>query len=364
MNDEGAWHLLAAGALLGLAFGIAAQQGRLCLLRGLREWRRRDPADPLSEHGRALRAFALAAAVALLGTQALQSLGQIDLSRAQVLRTRFSPWAVLLGGLLFGVGMALARSCGARALVLLGGGNLRAVPVLLCLALAAQATLTGVLAPLRQVLQGIGAVDGVPATFTELLARAGLSATAAQGVATALVAAALLLFALRAPALRRAPREAIAAAVIGALVAAGWWITAHVGVDDFEPAPLTSLSFIGPMAEATLYLQLAVGRDAGIGAAIVAGTVLGAFASALAARSVRIEGFDSPARLAQAMIGGLLMGFGGVLAVGCSIGQGLSGLSTLALASVPACIGIVAGAWLTLAAQERLTSHHTQGALT
>ena len=349
--------LLLAGLLLGLAFGAAGRLGRLCLLRGLKGWRATRMNAHGADEGRALRAFALALAVAMALTQALAWTGQIDLAQAQVVRASFAWPAVFLGGALFGVGMVMARSCGARALVLLGGGNLRALPVLLCLALAAQATLTGVLAPVRQALQGFGRVQLSHAMLPGWLAEAGLPPIGALLLAAGLPVLALLFFALGRPILRRAPLEAVAAAAVGVLVAAGWWITAHVGVDPFEPAPLTSLSFIGPLAESTLFLQLAVGRAASVGAAIVAGTLLGAFIVALATRSWRLESFDNPRRMALAMAGGLLMGFGGVLAVGCSVGQGLSGLSTLAIASLPACAGIVAGTLAALAVQDRVDPH-------
>lgn len=325
--------LLWAGFLLGCAFGAAARLGRFCLLRGLRE-------------APALRAFALALAVALLGSQALAWAGLADLGTAQVVRARFSLPGVFIGGLLFGAGMALARQCGARALVLLAGGNLRALVALLCLGLAAQATLTGVLAPVRQWLQSWGMVQLEHAALPQWLAAQGLPPGAATLGAAGLPALALLAYALRQ--VRGNGVALLCAAAIGALVAAGWWITAQVGVDPFEPVPLTSLSFIGPVAEGLLYLQLAVGREASLGPAIVAGTLAGACAAALLTRTARWEGFDSPARLAASAGGGLLMGLGGVLAVGCSIGQGLSGLSTLAFASLPACAGIVAGALLAL----------------
>ncbi|WP_367065873.1 YeeE/YedE thiosulfate transporter family protein [Oryzisolibacter sp. LB2S] len=324
--------LLWAGFLMGCAFGVAARLGRFCLLRGLRE-------------APALRAFALALAVALLASQALAWAGLADLGTAQVVRARFSLPGAFVGGLLFGAGMALARNCGARALVLLAGGNLRALVVLLCLGLAAQATLTGVLAPLRQWLQGWGMVQLEHAALPQWLAAQGLPPGAATLGAAALPALALAAYALRQV---RGNGVALAcAAVIGALVAALWWVTAQLA-DPFEPVPLTSLSFIGPVAEGLLYLQLAVGRTFNLGPAIVAGTLAGACVTALVTRTARWEGFDSPARLAASAGGGLLMGLGGVLAVGCSIGQGLSGLSTLAFASLPACAGIVAGALLVL----------------
>ena len=324
--------MLWAGFLLGCAFGVAARLGRFCLLRGLRE-------------APALRAFALALAVALLASQALAWAGWADLGTAQVVRARFSLPGVLIGGLLFGAGMALARQCGARALVLLAGGNLRALVALLCLGLAAQATLTGVLAPVRQWLQGWGAVSLEHAALPQWLAAQGLPPGAATLGAAAVPALALLAYALRR--VRGNGVALLCAAAIGALVAVGWWVTAQMA-DPFDPVPLTSLSFIGPVAEGLLYLQLAVGREASLGPAIVAGTLAGAFIAAVLTRTARWEGAGSPARLAASACGGLLMGLGGVLAVGCSIGQGLSGLSTLAFASLPACAGIVAGALLVL----------------
>ncbi|QIL81191.1 YeeE/YedE family protein [Diaphorobacter sp. HDW4A] len=351
--------LLWAGFALGCAFGAAARLSRFCLLRGLREWL--TPTAPQARrHGApALQAFALALAIALLATQWLAQAGQIDLGTAQTVRGNISVVGMLIGGLLFGIGMTLARACGARALVLLAGGNLRALITLLCMAMAAQATLTGVLFPVRQWLQGFGLVTLPHATLPALLQQgAGLPSMAALIVAVGLPVAALLAYALWQPALRRSAAQLVGAIVIGALVAAGWWITGHVGIDPFEPVPLTSLSFVGPVAEALLYLQLAVGRTLNIGPAIVVGTLCGAAAMALVTRTARWEGFDSPARFAASAIGGLLMGLGGVLAVGCTIGQGLSGLSTLAIASLPAVFGIAAGAVLTIQIQS--TIFHTQ----
>ncbi|MDH1290749.1 YeeE/YedE family protein [Comamonas terrigena] len=338
---------LAAAFALGCAFGLAARLSRFCLLRGLRQAQGLD-GDAARGSAPALQAFALALAVALLGTQALVWAGQLDWSLAPIVRTQFSVPGVLLGGALFGVGMVLARSCGARALVLLGGGNLRALVTLVFLGLAAQATFTGVLAPLRQWWQNLGAVALEHSTLPAVLSAAGGNSTTALALCTALPAAALLVYAFWNPALRRSPVQWLGAGVIGALVAAGWWISSHVGVDPFEPTPTTSLSLIAPVSESLLYLQLAVGRDFSWGPALAAGILAGAAAGALLDRSARWEGFDSTPRLAASALGGTLMGLGGVLAAGCSIGQGLSGLSTLAVASLPAAVGIVLGAWLAL----------------
>lgn len=323
------------GLLLGVIFGAAARAGGFCLLRGLGGLR---PGGDLS----ALRAFALAMLVALGATQALDLAGGTDLGAAMPLKAG-NPWpSMLAGGVIFGLGMGLANSCGARALVLLAGGNLRALLVLLCLGLSAQATLTGVLAPLRVAAQHLGQAPALP-SLPQLLAGTGIGFPRALSIA--LAALPLGWFAL--PLLRRSPSEAAMAALIGLTVAGGWGIT-FAGDDPFDPRPLTSISFVGPMGESLLWTMLSTGRALGFAVAVVGGTLAGAFATAILTRSFRPESFGSPRQTLRAVAGGILMGFGGVLALGCSIGQGLSGVSTLSLGSVVALAGIAAGGMLAL----------------
>lgn len=328
-----------AGLLLGAVFGAAARTGRFCLLRGLKSL------GPGTGDAAALRAFALAMAVALAGAQALHAAGLVDLGQT-VARTATNPWPSLLaGGVIFGLGMALANACGARSLVLLAGGNLRSLLVLLCLGLAAQASLTGVLSPLRMALMGLG--GSAPAgSLPQALMSRGLDGTAALALAVALPA--LLLAGIALPLLRRAPVEAAMAAVVGLCVAGGWWLSTVTG-DPFDPSPPVSLSFVGPMGESLLWAMLSTGRAASFGIAVVGGTILGALGAALVTGGFRPEGFGSAGQMARAAAGGTLMGFGGVLALGCSIGQGLSGFSTLSLGSLTALAGIVAGALAGLA---------------
>jgi uncharacterized membrane protein YedE/YeeE len=344
--------LLWSGFLLGCVFGVAARLGRFCLLRGLRQAMGRDSAEA-PHSAPALQAFALALAMALLASQGLALAGLVDLGEAQVVRSQFALGGSVVGGVLFGLGMVLARSCGARALVLLAGGNLRSLVTVVFLALGAQACMTGVLAPLRQGLNSLWPMALAHATLPQQLQASGWSATAAYALGALVPAALLLAYALWRPALRRSPLQWSTALVVGLLVAAGWWVSATIDVDPFDPAKLSSLSFVGPIAEGLLYLQLAVGRELSLGPALAFGVLVGAAVAALASRTAQWEGFDSPARLVQSAAGGLLMGFGGVLAAGCSIGQGLTGLSTLAFASLPAVAGIVLGALAALRLQPR-----------
>lgn len=339
--------LLWSTFFLGLAFGVFARWGRFCLLRGVRQSVGLDRQETPGT-APALQAFALAVAVALLASQGLQVAGLVDLSNAQIVRPNFSIVGVFLGGTIFALGMVLANACGARSLVLLAGGNLRSLVTVVFLALGAQASSTGILVPLRQWFQGIAPTAAEHATLQQYLTSNSLSALTTYGLTAIIPALLLAAYALYRPALRRSPAQWISALMIGGLVAVGWWISATVGIDPFEPAKLTSLSFISPISETLLYVQVAVGREFAAASALVLGVLAGAFLVAQITRTARWEGFDSPAHLAKSAMGGWLMGFGGLLAAGCSIGQGLTGITTLAWATGPAVVGILAGSWLAL----------------
>lgn len=339
--------LLWSTFFLGIAFGVFARWGRFCLLRGLRQATGLDSSEARGT-APALQAFALALAVALLASQGMQLLGVVDLTQAQIVRPNFSALGVFIGGAVFALGMVLANACGARSLVLLAGGNLRALVTVVFLALGAQASSTGVLVPLRQWFQGIAPSALEHSTLTQQLQANSLSALTIYALTAIIPALLLVTYALWHPALRRSPAQWLSALVIGTLVAVGWWISAHIGMDAFDPAKLTSLSFISPIAETLLYVQVAVGREFDAASALVLGVLAGASLTALVTGTARWEGFDSPAHLAKSAIGGWLMGSGGLLAAGCSIGQGLSGMSTLAWATFPAVAGIVLTTWITL----------------
>lgn len=339
--------LLWSSFFLGLVFGVAARWGRFCLLRGMRQTLGLDSSEPRGA-APALQAFALALAVALLASQGLQLAGLVDLGQAQIVRTSFSIAGVFLGGVIFALGMVLANACGARSLVLLAGGNLRALVTVVFLALGAQASSTGVLVPLRQWFQGLTPTTVEHTTLSQYLMANGASALTAFALLAIIPAFLLCAYAFYQPALRRSSKQWISAIIIGLLVAVGWGISATVEVDPFDPAKLTSLSFILPISETLLYAQVAVGREFAAASALVLGVLAGAFLTALATRTARWEGFDSPAHLAKTAIGGTLMGFGGLLAAGCSIGQGLTGITTLAWATAPAVAGIGVGTWLAL----------------
>jgi uncharacterized membrane protein YedE/YeeE len=285
----------------------------------------------------------MAIAVAVAASQFLAGSGMVDLGKSIYLQQSFSVPVLFLGGLLFGYGMVLSNGCGSRALVLLGRGNLRSFLVVVVLAINPQMTLKGLIAPARIAMVGASQTTATANSVPALFAAAGLSATAARMLAASIISAALIIFAFTNPAFRRSPGQVAAGLVIGLLIAGGWFATGYLGADDFNPAPVTSLTFIAPIADALQYIMLSTGSTLNFGIVTVFGVFAGSLLTALLTGRFQLEGFQSPRHMLRSGGGAALMGIGGVMAFGCSIGQGLTGFSTLALASLIAFAGILVG---------------------
>src|SRR5947207_2176275 len=328
--------VICAGLLIGLAYGAVGLLSGFCLMSSLRGWWG-------TGDSRLIRSYALALGVAIFVAQLFAARGVVDLGKSIYLQPLFSAPLMFFGGLLFGYGMVLSNGCGSRALVLLGRGNLRSFVVVVVLAISAEMTLKGLIAPARIAMvgasQSTATVNSVPAMF----AAAGLSATAARMLAASMISAALIIFAFAHPAFRRSPEQVAAGLVVGLLVAGGWFATGYLGADDFNPTPVTSLTFIAPIADALQYVMLSTGSTLNFGIVTVFGVFAGSLVTALLTGGFHLEGFQSPRHMLRSGGGAALMGAGGVMAFGCSIGQGLTGFSTLALASLIAFAGILVG---------------------
>jgi uncharacterized protein len=327
--------VVGAGLLIGLAYGVVALLSGFCLLSSLRGW--------WSEgDSRLIRTFALALAVALVATQLLAGYGVVDLSKSVYLQPSFSAPLMFAGGLLFGYGMVLANGCGSRALVLLGRGNLRSLVVVIVLGITAQMTLRGLIAPGRIALLQASSTKPAYLTLAELLRTIGGEVSARVTVAS-VISVGLITFAFAHTPFRRSGWQIAAGAAVGLLVAAGWFATGYLGADDFNPAAVTSLTFVAPVADTVQYVMLSTGLTLNFGIAMVFGVFAGSLLTALVTRRFRLEGYTSPQHMLRSMTGAALMGSGGAMALGCSIGQGLTGISTLALSSFIAAAGILLG---------------------
>jgi len=329
--------VILSALLIGLVYGAVGLLSGFCLMSGMRGFL----ADG---DGRLIRTYALAIGIAVAVTQGLAAAGLVDIGKSIYLQPNFSIPVMFFGGLLFGYGMVLSNGCGSRALVLLGRGNLRSFVVVVVLAIFAQMTLKGLIAPPRITLVAASQTATTANSVPALLTGAGLSATAARMLAASIIAAALIVFALAHPAFRRSPGQIGTGLVVGLLVAAGWFATGYLGADDFNPVPVTSLTFIAPIADALQYVMLSTGSTLNFGIVTVFGVFAGSLVTALTTGRFQLEGFRSPRHMLRSGGGAALMGTGGVMAFGCSVGQGLTGFSTLALASLIAFAGILIGA--------------------
>lgn len=323
---------LAGGAVLGLLFGFFAQKTAFCTRSAVLDLTRHRGVS-------ALAIWFIGFAVAILGVQGLLSKGALDVTETRFFSTAQSLSGALVGGLVFGVGMVLARGCVSRLLVLGASGNLRAAFTILITALVGLATYDGLLVPLRDGIGGLwntAAIGG-----NDLLAHANLPSSAGLWIGIVLALGALAL----AVTARLPAWKAVGAAVVGLTIVGGWYFTYTLSTQVFEPIQAESLSFIRPLATTG---ALAAGASAGFGLdqGLLIGTILGAFAAALVSRQFRIKTFSeagSPSIIRYAF-GGVLMGFGGILAVGCTIGAALTGGSVLAVSSLTGLAAMIIGA--------------------
>ena len=331
-----------AGLVIGFGFGFVIERTNFCTMGAISD------AATFGDFRR-FRAWMLAMAVAIVGAQALQAGGLIDLGESIYLTANFGWLGAIIGGLLFGFGMTIAGGCGTRNLVRFGAGDLRSLVVVLVLGIVAYMTLRGLTGLVRVEIEGAANVDLEAAGLESqgigaMLGSAFGAAAETMNLAVAAVAVAgLLVWCFMDGAFRRSPRNMIAGLGVGLAIVAGWYATGVLGFDDFEPAPLTSLTYVAPTGNALVYLMTFTGATINFGIASVGGVVLGAFASALLRGNFHLATFADVQDMLRNISGGALMGFGGVMALGCTIGQGLTGISTLALGSVIAILAIIAG---------------------
>jgi uncharacterized membrane protein YedE/YeeE len=348
MEWEPVYKVALGGFLLGIVFGAVANKTNFCTMGAVSDWVNMGNKDRL-------RAWFLAIGLSLLLTQGLQMYGFFDLSESIYLTTSFGWLGHVLGGSLFGIGMTLASGCGQRTLVRVGGGNLKSLVALIFLGLTAYMTMRGLFALARvnviEVtninLASSGVADqGIDTLIASL---AGFENTTLMTHIVAVVTGGgLIAYAIASATFRRSRNDLLAGIVIGLIIPAGWAITGVLGADDFDPVRLESYTFIAPVGQSLQYLMTYTGSTINFGVAAVFGVVLGSFLYVILTGKFRLETFTHKGDMIRHIFGGVLMGFGGVLALGCTIGQGITGMSTLALGSLITLLAIIFGSAFTM----------------
>lgn len=332
-------HIAVLGGLAGgIILGFAARWGRFCTFGAVED-------RVLGADGTRLRMWGFAIAIAITGVFAMDSFGWISVTESVYLASPVAITATIVGGLLFGLGMALVGTCGFGIMSRIGGGDLKSIVTFLVMGIAAFATMNGITASLRVWLFPSPPPETTPAGIAHIIADI---TNVSPNVVAFTLAALLALIMLANGALLRRPRFLITGALVGITIAFGWWITGVAAADPFNPQPPGSYTFAAPLGDTILFIMASTGARLDFGIGAVVGIIIGAFLTTMAARDFRWEACEDAIELRRQMLGGMLMGIGGVLALGCTVGQGLSAASTLAISAPITLISMYVGAWFGL----------------
>lgn len=342
MSFDSPWSLPLAGLLIGTIMGLTARWNHFCTLSALeRHW--------YGDDSNGLRSWVLAAATALLTTQLLLAAGVIELNDSFYLGSDLSILGAVAGGFLFGIGMALVGTCGFGALVRLGGGSMRSLIIVIAIGLAALTAQRGILGRLRHAYIEPLSIDlspvdsqSVAAIVTEVTGRS------LQLPVALLCCGVLFYWIFSCSKFREDKRAILTGMLIGLCVTAGWLATSGLTDVLYRQVQIESASFVMPPGELVLSLIAVTGMIPDYGIGLVVGVVLGAAIAAMVKKDVHWEACDDARELSRHLGGAFLMGTGGVLAAGCTIGQGVSAASTMAISAPIVFFSICLGAKLGL----------------
>jgi uncharacterized membrane protein YedE/YeeE len=343
--------------VLAFIFGAVGNKTNFCTMGAVSDW------VNMGDKNR-LRMWLLAIAVALIGSSILQVAGVVNLAKSIYPGPNFTWLSYVVGGFLFGVGMTLGSGCGSKTLIRIGGGNLKSLVVYVFLGIAAYMTLRGLFGAFR-----VGVLERASITFATgqdlpslLAAGTGMAKGTLTAILAALIGGALAVYAYASKEFRSSLDYTLGGVVTGLVVVGGWYVSGVVGYVAEDPQTLQeafvatntgrmeSFSFVSPMAFTLEYLMFWTDKSKIVtyGIASALGVIAGSAAYALATRTFRWEGFRDAQDTANHVVGGILMGFGGITALGCTVGQAITGISTLALGSIITFVAIVAGSALTM----------------
>ncbi len=322
------------GLFGGILLGLAARVGRFCTLGAIEDLY-------YGENPLRLQMWGIAIGVSVVGTFGLSLLGLLELDQTLYLARQWNPLASIFGGILFGYGMALAGNCGYGALARVGGGDLRSLMIVLTMGISAYVALGGPLSALRiWVFGGSNPTIEVP-SFAHSAAHISGAGVELSGI---LIGVIIVMLTLISRNLRRSPSYIFWGAIAGIAIVSGWAGTQWVASNGYDATPVISHTFSAPIGETILYAMTSSGNTISFGSGSVVGVLLGAFIGCLIKGHFRWEACDDPRELRRQILGAALMGFGAVIAVGCSVGQGLSAFSVLSHSAPVTLLCIMIGA--------------------
>ena len=346
--------------VLAFIFDAVGNKTNFCTMGAVSDW------VNMGDKNR-MRMWLLAIAVALVGSSVLQVAGVVDLSKSIYPGPNFTWLSYVVGGFLFGVGMTLGSGCGSKTLIRIGGGNLKSLVVYVFLGIAAYMTLRGLFGAFRVGVLERAAITLAPGQDLPslLAAGTGMAKASLTAILAALIGGALAAYAYASKEFRASFDYTLGGVVTGLVVVGGWYVSGVVGYVAEDPQTLQeafvatntgrmeSFSFVAPLAYSLEYLMFWTDKSKIVtyGIASALGVIAGSAAYALATRTFRWEGFRDAEDTANHVVGGILMGFGGITALGCTIGQAITGISTLALGSFLTFAAIVAGSALAMKVQ-------------
>lgn len=328
----------AIGLFGGVLLGLAARLGRFCTLGAIEDYL-------YGGNDLRIRMWILTIGSSVVGSFGLMAMGLFDPAGSFYLSQQWSPLASIVGGGLFGYGMAIAGNCGYGALARLGGGDLRSFVIVLVMGISAYATLSGPLAWVRVTLFPTAPAAPVPSGIAHAIGDATGLSVAATGLA---IGSLIVVLALTGNSLRSSRTSSFWAVAVGIAVTSAWAGMQFVHDNGFDDLSVVSHTFSAPIGEAILYGMTASGQSLSFGIGSVAGVLIGAFVGSLIKGHFRWEACEDPRELRRQIMGAAFMGVGAILALGCSIGQGISAFSLLAFSAPVTFAAIFAGAALGL----------------
>ncbi len=338
------FHIGFWGLIIGIVFGFVVYRTNYCAMGAISD------IDTFGDYRR-FRSWILAAATAMIGAWYIQSIAVVDLSSSIYLTTNFNIVASITGGLMFGYGMVFSGGCVTKNIVRFGAGDLRSAINLIVVGIFAYMTIGGILGLVRTTALGPFVIDladqglETQSVGSIISLVTGSDVQSTNTIAMIVIALAIVLWCFKDKGFRTSPVHIASGILIGLCVIAAWFLTG-LATDELAEVvvPVSSISFVRPTGDTLEYLMrfTALGAPS-IGVVIFFGTLVGSFIGALTMGRLKLTTFADPNDTKRNLFGAALMGIGGVLALGCTVGQAISGVSTLAVGSMIVFASIVAG---------------------